>query len=90
MQDPQTQQDATEFTDDQKREVAKRIVTDALISNAADALDSYTKNVVQFDMVYSRIADAVRANDFVMDVLITNAMRIHEETIRRRLEQEHE
>jgi hypothetical protein len=89
MQDHQAQ-DAVEFTDDQKRDEATRIVIDALVNRPSEALDSYTKDVQQFDMVYSLISELVRANEFVMGVLVTNAMRIHEETIQRRLEQEYE
>ena len=80
--------DAPTFTDSEKRGQAELIVTQALLDHPCDALDSYTKSHAEFDMVYARISEMVRANPFLMDVLITNCLRMKEAEIQAALEAE--
>ena len=76
------------FTESEYREQARLIVTQALLDHPCDALDSYTKNHAEFDMVYNRISAMVRSNPFLMDVLITNCLRMKEAEIQAALEAE--
>ena len=76
------------FTESEKRGQAELIVTQALLDHPCDALDSYTKSHAEFDMVYNRISAMVRANQFVMDVLITNCLKMKEAEIQAALEAE--
>ena len=76
------------FIDLKEREEAKVIVVAALIANPRQALEDYTETNLEMNDVYKRISDMVRKNNFIMDLLITNAMRIHEKEIQQRLESE--
>jgi hypothetical protein len=80
--------DAPTFTDSEKRGQAELIVTQALLDHPCDALDSYTKDHAEFNMVYNRISEMVRRNRFLMSVLITNCLKMKEAEIQAALEAE--
>jgi len=79
---------APTFTDSEYREQARLIVTQALLDHPCDALDSYTKDHAEFDMVYNRISEMVRRNRFLMSVLITNCLKMKADEIQQALEAE--
>jgi len=80
-------EDAPDFTEDEKRDEAKLILSELLIANVTETFDILTKDHDDLGLLMSSVRRAVLLDEHLMNTLITRTMSKYEEEIQITLEQ---